>query len=99
MPGAREAIQSLREVFLVVVFSGRCASEEGRAAVQRWLEFYKIEVDGVSEHKPVASVYVDDRAVQFKGNWEQTIKDVQSFRHWQDEWKARRSSVMRRRGR
>ncbi len=93
--GAREAIKALRENCVIVVFSGRCASVEGRAAIWCWLKHHKIKVDGVTEHKPVASVFVDDRAVQFKGDWKQTIKDVHSFKQWQDEWKARRAAVRR----
>ena len=35
-------------------------------------------VDG--EFKPPSLVYVDDRAIRFRGDWEQTILDIQQFR-------------------
>ena len=29
------------------------------------------------------AVFVDDRAIRFGGDWDQTIEDVRAFRHWQ----------------
>lgn len=74
------AIRRLRKDFRVVVHSARCNTEEGRNAIANWLVKHKIEVDEVCEHKPPAHVYVDDRAVAFTGDWEQTIADVKAFR-------------------
>ena len=74
------AIRKLREDFRVVVYSARCCSEEGRVAIQNWLARHQIEVDDVCEHKPPAHVYVDDRAVNFSGDWDQTIADIKAFR-------------------
>ena len=74
------AIRRLRKDFRVVVHSARCNTEEGRNAIANWLVKHKIEVDEVCEHKPPAHVYIDDRAVAFTGDWEQTIADVKAFR-------------------
>ncbi len=81
--GAREAIKRLRRRFVVVVHSGRCASEDGVAAIERWLEKHDIHVDMVCSDKPLAEMYVDDRAIQFQGGWEETMREILSFRHWQ----------------
>ena len=27
-------------------------------------------------------MYVDDRAIGFKGNWEQTVEEINSFETW-----------------
>ncbi len=45
-----------------------------------WLRKHGIEVDEVCEHKPPAVVYVDDRAVPFRGDWDQVIVDIRNFR-------------------
>ena len=42
----------------------------------RRLKRHDIEVDEVCRHKPPATVYVDDRAIPFSGDWEQTIGDI-----------------------
>lgn len=78
--GTREAIAKLREKYRVVVHSARCATEEGFQAVQSWLRTHSIEVDGVYQFKPPASIYVDDRAVPFRGDWLQTARDIDEFR-------------------
>jgi hypothetical protein len=75
-----QAIAELRKDYRVVVFSARCRTDEGVAAIQAWLIKHNIEVDEVCRDKPPAHVYVDDRAVCFSGDWQKTIADIHSFR-------------------
>ncbi len=76
----KEAIERLRRSFRVVVHSARCQDEEGVQAIKNWLLQNDIEVDDVCMHKPPAFVYVDDRAVPFTGDWDETIASVHEFR-------------------
>ena len=78
--GTRESVALLRQQYRVVVYSARCHTEDGRRAVQSWLEKHQIVVDEVCEHKPPALVYVDDRAVRFRGNWDDVITEIRQFR-------------------
>lgn len=78
--GTREAVARLRQQYRVVVLSARCHSPEGRQAVTNWLERHGIAVDEVCEHKPPAHIYVDDRAVRFRGNWDDAMDEVRDFR-------------------
>lgn len=78
--GTREAIARLRKLYRVVVYSARCRTEPGRLAIENWLRKHDIQVDELCEHKPPAMVYVDDRAIRFRGDWEQTFTDIQQFR-------------------
>ena len=50
--GTREAVARLRQQYRVVIHSARCHSEEGRKAVEGWLQRHEIMVDEVCEHKP-----------------------------------------------
>ena len=45
-----------------------------------WLREHAIEVDEVCEHKPPALVYVDDRAIRFRGDWDQLLTEIREFR-------------------
>jgi len=80
--GVREAIKSLREHFNVVIHSCRCNTEGGEQAIRNWLEFHEIEVDDVIDFKPVAAAYIDDKAIQFKGDWSATVAELEQFKPW-----------------
>lgn len=75
-PGAKEAIERLREKYEVVVVSSRCHQPGGIEAIQAWLAHHGIEVDRVSNDKPPHIVVVDDRALRFTGCWESVIKGI-----------------------
>ena len=75
-----KAIAELRRDYRVVIFSARCRTDEGVEAIRAWLVKHNIEVDEVCRNKPAAHVYVDDRAVRFSGDWQQTIADINNFR-------------------
>jgi len=82
--GTKEAINRLRETHEVVIFSTRCKTEEGRKAIFSWLKKHGIVVDKVSEHKPPAIIYIDDRGIQFRG-WVDCMAEIRLFKHWQEE--------------
>ncbi len=76
IPGAIDAIEQLKRKYTVVVYSGRCCTESGIAAIQAWLKQHDIRVDAVCSHKPYADVFVDDKGVTYSGDWMQTIIDI-----------------------
>jgi hypothetical protein len=78
--GAREAIAQLRESYRVVIHSARCRTAEGRQAIEAWLSRHGIQVDELCAHKPPAVLYVDDRALPFRGDWLQTLADIRNWR-------------------
>lgn len=69
----------------LIVSSGRCKSEEGIKAIVRWLEWWNFPPMPVSPVKPVAHVYIDDRAYRFDGDWSTVdIDEFVRFRPWWD---------------
>ena len=78
--GTKDAIDRLRTRFRVVVHSARCATESGHEAVKAWLAKHRLEVDEVCRFKPPAAIYIDDRALPFRGDWQQTVVDIHDFR-------------------
>lgn len=78
--GVREAIRHLRKRYRVVIHSARSGTEEGCMAIRQWLQRHDIEVDDVCRTKPPAIAYVDDRAIPFNGDWQETIGEINQFR-------------------
>lgn len=96
--GAREAVAELRRSGArVLVHSARCSTARGLEAVRRWLARSSIEVDQVVAVKPASEVYVDDRAVNFRGDWPATLREVREFRPWSGSlWKLNPATPTRR---
>src|SRR3954471_6188707 len=82
-PGAEECLRQLNERgYRVVVFTTRWA-DDARA----WLAEHGLDrwVSEVTDKKPAAHVFVDDRAVCFRGDYEETLEEIFRFRaHWED---------------
>ena len=73
--GAYEVMESLRkEGYQLTIFTVRLnPKKEGgiapkKAEIERWLKLHNIPYDEVTNNKPEAVVYVDDRAIRFT-NW------------------------------
>jgi phosphoglycolate phosphatase-like HAD superfamily hydrolase len=81
-PGARAFLEALRARGLrVVVFTTRYPDD-----VRDWLREYGLDflVDEVTDRKPAAYVFVDDRAVCFRGDFNQTLREIDRFAaHWE----------------
>lgn len=50
-----------------------------------WLEQHRIPYDEIwtGRGKPPADIYVDDRAVEFRGDWFSTVDKILTFSTWQ----------------
>ena len=83
VPGIKESIEALRAAnYEVVVVSSRANTYEGAMAIMHYLEANGITVDMVTDKKPPALVYVDDRAICFDGNASSLVEQIVNFRPW-----------------
>ncbi len=72
--GAREALQKLRAAgYIVVIYTARSWNEYRVA--QHWLAEHGFEYDGLHMGKPVADVWIDDRALRFT-NWPEALAQL-----------------------
>lgn len=84
-PGIIEALQEICEAgYEIVIVSSRCATEEGKAAIQDYLTKHHMHqyVSRICTEKPPAIVYIDDRAICFDGNASNLLEQIQTFRPW-----------------
>jgi hypothetical protein len=81
-PGAAAFLRSLIEQnFDIVVFTTRHPAQ-----VRRWLREHGLMqyVSAVTRRKPPAHGFVDDRAVCFTGDFDETLRRVAGFKaHWE----------------
>jgi hypothetical protein len=87
--GVQEALAALKAAgWIMIIFTTR----HHVALIRQYLEKHHIPFDHINENpdqpdgawpgKPYADVYVDDRAVQFNGDWAATIQEIAHFRPW-----------------
>lgn len=84
VPGIKEALKELSKTYEIVVVSTRCKTQEGRSAIEKYLEANDLlgTVSRVLAEKPPAIVYVDDRAICFDGHPEHLKDQIDSFKPW-----------------
>jgi hypothetical protein len=83
VPGFFEWVERVRDHFRLVIYSSRSKSDDGVVAMSKWLQEQRdvwlkaggmrnpsepLEIEFAHE-KPPAWLTIDDRAVQFKGDW------------------------------
>jgi len=90
IPGAKEALERIRvEGWKIIIFTTR----GNRELIKAYLEKHAIPFDhinenpnqppGTSKGKPVATAYVDDRGIQFNGDWARTTEEILNFVPWE----------------
>ena len=85
--GAKEFIQMmLSEGFKIVIMSSRASSLEGAMAIDDWLAKHGFPCDKmeVTNSKPAAVLYIDDRGYRFDGKWNDLIEFIK--RNRLDPW-------------
>lgn len=65
MEGAKEGITRLRKTHRIVIWTVWGGTLNGRQTIADWMEYYKIPFDSITNEKPSAVAYVDDKAVRF----------------------------------
>jgi hypothetical protein len=56
--------------------------------VRRWLKKHELTtyIHSVTNTKPIATIYLDDRGLQFTGDFKQALYDIANFTvHWKEK--------------
>ena len=92
--GAKEAMEKLREeghkLYIFTVRSNTLFHKKDKLdqakAMKEWLELHQIPYDKIWTYgKPMADLFIDDRAIGFRGDWNQTLQEVEEFKPWYKE--------------
>lgn len=82
VPGVREFIEEMRKDYQIIVHSTRAETEEGYHAIVAYLSYFGIYWDDITNEKPPARVYLDDRSMLFTGTFEGLPEKIRGFKTW-----------------
>jgi FMN phosphatase YigB (HAD superfamily) len=94
VPGTREAMQALRDKgYKIYIFSTRSNKMfrkkdeiDQDTAMKAYLAEHEIPYDKIwTFGKPMADIYLDDRAIGFRGDWNAALTDINNFVPWTKE--------------
>lgn len=74
--GVSEFLSKLSEEYRVIIYTSRNVK-----SVEEWLERYNLSqyISDVTNNKPPAKCYIDDRAVNFDGNYDKCFETVENY--------------------
>lgn len=74
--GAKEALEKLKdrgcEIIIFTVWGG---TDSGRETIRKFMEYYQLPFDSITNEKPNCDYYIDDRAIHFD-NWPNTLSQI-----------------------
>lgn len=99
VPGFFEWVERVRHDFKLVIYSSRSKTDDGVLAMSTWLHKHRNDwiIGGGDRHqtqpltfefaheKPAAWLTIDDRAIQFTGDWNApcfTVDALREFKPW-----------------
>jgi hypothetical protein len=88
---AAESLETLyNRGYKVIIFSTRANTQEGIDTVREYLRRHTknnelADAIEVTDQKPIADMYIDDRAIPFNGDWEETLKRIEEFKPWTEK--------------
>lgn len=75
--GAKEFIKNLSEYYELVLFTNRNPMLATKWLIKNNLDVYFKEVTNI---KPIAVIYIDDRAINFNGDYNKVLYDIKNFK-------------------
>ncbi len=90
LPGAKEALEEMKELgYYLIIHTCRTDGKE----VAKFLKEKEIPFDAINinpnapefDGKPVADIYIDDRAINFGGNWRKALVQIKEFETWEQK--------------
>jgi len=74
--GAKEAMERLASMgYHIVIFTVWGGTEAGRKTIADWCNYYEVPFDDITNIKPNASYYIDDKAIRFE-SWDQALSEI-----------------------
>ena len=90
VPGVKEAMEELKaKGHTLYIFTTRTNKifhkdeKDQKKAIEVYMKEHDIPFDKIwTFGKPMADIFIDDRAIGFRGDWQATLKEVEGFKVW-----------------
>ena len=78
--GAKDFLETLHQKYTVIIYSTRNSTD-----IIYWLKRYHLDkyINRVTNNKPPAVAYIDDRAIRFNGNYDECLESFTEKAYWQ----------------
>lgn len=84
--GIGKLIRKLKaDGYQIVIFTTRAKIYDGYEAVQKYLNRRHVPYDLITDKKPPAICYIDDRGICFDGNVDGLYEKIVNFKPWTDK--------------
>jgi len=84
--GAKDFIIELSKEYNLILFTNRNIKQAVKWLIKNNLESYFSDVTNI---KPKATIYIDDRAINFNGDYNKTLNEIKDFKvYWKDKTKS-----------
>lgn len=96
VPGTKEALEALKaDGHYLMIFTTRTNKvfrkkddPDQKPLIEAWMKEHDLPFDKIwTFGKPMADIYLDDRAVSFRGKWNEALDDIRNFQPWIDKLK------------
>ncbi len=75
---ARVALEQLKlDGYNIIIWTSRPITRN----LKKWFSKFNIPYDYLIQ-KPDCHIFIDDRAIKFNGNWNDTLQEIKQFREW-----------------
>jgi hypothetical protein len=74
--GVEQALRDFQQLEFQIIIYSVWGMPENEHIIKDWMDFYGLPFDRITNLKPNADFYIDDKALRFEGQWEPIVSIV-----------------------